>query len=166
MPRHDDETFLERRNREENERKLAACFELTGALAVAGEITGNGVCYTKEALQGVADRFKEDGHPAYGVVYKPEQDPAQLHIADIAFSIKDVAFDGQKLEATIRTLPTPQGEMVNALLELEQTEPGSFALAMAGMADNEDIETLDDGTKVVSKFEATRISILPAKEKA
>jgi hypothetical protein len=165
MGRHnDDETHEERQAREREEARKY--YELTGVIAVAGEVNQNGICYSKEALQGAVDRYNRDGHPAYGVVFDPQKPVTQVHVADIAFQVSGMEFDGIKLKSTIKTLPTPQGEMVDRMLELEVKEPGSFALAMGGIVDEDGIEELEDGTKVIRSFRCERISILPAKEKA
>jgi hypothetical protein len=118
--------------------KSGGTLAIKGTLAVAGEVTKNNVCYTKEALQKAADRFQQDSKPEFGVVFRPGT-KRPYEVRDIAFKVEDISFDGVELTVTAEPFKGPQAvgnpKLFHDIMEIERQKPGSFSFAMGGQTE-------------------------------
>ena len=168
MSNHDDETWEERRRREARERLevLPGSAGFVGTIEIADRVNGNGVSYSKECLEGIAETFKKEGKPQFGVMYDPSvQSPPAL--VDAAFLVKGMEVKDNHLVCEGKPIfDTMKGALLAQMLELEVETPGTFSMGMAVHVGDEDYEKDDKGVMHVKRCVVDRVSLLQSKEKA
>ena len=115
----DDETREERRAREERERWDAKSHAVCAKLFDADRPTTNGRVYPKRVLEKMAAEIRE--RIAKGEVLGGFLDPAvdtdYTRLRDMSHKVTDVGVEDNALVARIEVLPTPQGKVLQELVE-------------------------------------------------
>jgi len=88
-----------------------------GILATAEVKNGNGRYYSRELWEREIDKYRElvDDNRAMGELDHPES--SVINLQNVSHNISDMWWDGDKVMGKIEILPTPNGNILKALVE-------------------------------------------------
>ena len=124
-------------------RNVDGTFTFSSSALEVNKPTVNGRIYSKEALNEAIKVYKEkvDAGVAFGQLGSSINDNSNLFIGKVSHVCEDIKMVDNDVICSIRTLNTPEGERINALLE-EDFKVKTFTVGIGKLKDDkvEDFE--------------------------